>query len=664
MSSTSRRAPCRWPWRVAAVLAVLLLPALLVPGGGVSADDAPLSGAIADDAPPRGGAGDDDALPAGGAGADDAPRWGGVMASPRVDHGARWRLDVLEDTQATLAIGDLSAPQVAARFVPASGPSVNLGFTDSALWARLTLDLPPGHDWVVQVAYPLLDEISFYARASDGGWRRQEAGDTHPFALRDVKHRTPSFLLPARDGGEQVVYLRAQTRGSLQLPIAVWQASAFHGHVSREHLVLGVYYGMMLVMVLYNLFLFFSVRDRAYLHYVGFIASFMTMQLALNGLAYQYLWPEQVWWGNRASVVLPGVVGLFGLAFSRSLLNTRALAPRMDRLMIWLSLAIVVEIAGALFASYRVAASLSALLAVMFVMTVMPAAFASWRRGYRPARFFLLAWAAFLTGVLITGLLLFGLVPSNPITAHAMQVGSGLEVILLSLALADRINVMQHERERAQAEVVRMERNAKRELEALVRARTVELENKNAMLSELAARDPLTGLYNRRVFLEQFTRALEGARRGGDPVALVLLDLDRFKSINDTWGHPVGDRVLRDVAGLLERQRRASDVCGRFGGEEFALLLHGCTPQQAVVGAERVRAALEAIRIGTTPEVEVTASFGVCGVPSCAGSVTVNEVIRRADDALYEAKTGGRNRVCLSDSDGVPAAVTRRAAQA
>jgi len=153
--------------------------------------------------------------------------------------------------------------------------------------------------------------------------------------------------------------------------------------------------------------------------------------------------------------------------------------------------------------------------------------------------------------------------------------------------------------------------------------------------------DALTGLPNRRAFDERLSLEMAGARRYARPLAMVMLDLDRFKEVNDRLGHAAGDQVLRAVAAVLDRERRASDLVARHGGEEFAAILPHTGARAAVVWAERVRRAIAA------SGAPVTASLGVSAVEGAADG-PVEGLAEAADRALYAAKNGGRDRVCVA----------------
>ncbi len=173
-----------------------------------------------------------------------------------------------------------------------------------------------------------------------------------------------------------------------------------------------------------------------------------------------------------------------------------------------------------------------------------------------------------------------------------------------------------------------------------------EIAQKNEALERLATRDSLTGCLNRRAFFEQMEAALVESRRGGTPLSFLILDIDRFKSVNDTYGHATGDRVIQEVAKKLVTASRTKDVICRYGGEEFCVGLPNADLAQAAIVAERIRRAIDeqcgpAIR--EIPGFHVTASLGVATLDDTTGVV---QAIEAADQALYRAKRGGRNRVC------------------
>ncbi len=185
-------------------------------------------------------------------------------------------------------------------------------------------------------------------------------------------------------------------------------------------------------------------------------------------------------------------------------------------------------------------------------------------------------------------------------------------------------------------------------------------------LRELSRKDPLTGLFNLRHLTETLEGEMERTRRTGLPVSLVMADLDRFKRVNDKYGHEVGNRALVHATVLWKRFLRRIDILCRYGGEEFVAILPGTRLGQAAVAAERLRAGLEGHPLSVEGErIVLTASFGV----DCyrgGGNSTTREFLVRADRALLAAKAGGRNRVCLDEGrlGAAPTEVSREEREA
>lgn len=173
-------------------------------------------------------------------------------------------------------------------------------------------------------------------------------------------------------------------------------------------------------------------------------------------------------------------------------------------------------------------------------------------------------------------------------------------------------------------------------------------------LQELAARDPLTDALNRRGFREAALRALARATRAKRPACVVLADIDRFKAINDTWGHATGDAVLVRVAGYLEGAIRVGDLFGRLGGEEFAILLEGVGEQAGADVIERIRAGIECLDLGLAEPVRLTVSFGIAATTPGDATGHLDALLDAADRALYASKLGGRNRITCAGFEGPP----------
>ena len=179
----------------------------------------------------------------------------------------------------------------------------------------------------------------------------------------------------------------------------------------------------------------------------------------------------------------------------------------------------------------------------------------------------------------------------------------------------------------------------------LIEEQKIELEKKNLLLKKMARTDMLTGLYNRMRFTEFVEQEIARARRTGEESCLVMLDLDHFKSVNDIFGHPSGDTVLKWIAGVMKSQLRDTDILARFGGEEFTILLPGTSVDGALKVAEKIRLAIEHCTFpGQMEKLKLTVSIGIASLTADANA-TFDSVYREADKALYRAKEKGRNRI-------------------
>ncbi|WP_220272010.1 diguanylate cyclase [Crenobacter cavernae] len=577
----------------------------------------------------------------------------GTLSAKLADH-----VEVLADPGHAFDLEEVIAPSNAARFAPAArgGNDVNFGYSKNTYWLRFTIEPRTSGRWLLDVGFPSLDSITVYLPAAG---KRYHMGDTLPFAERPLPNR--NFLVPVdlRAGQPQTVYLRVESEGSLTVPLTLWEAEAFRNHDQDRYAMLALYYGMLLALGLYNLLLYLSLRDRNYLAYVAFAASMAVGQLSLNGLGNQYLWPAFPAWGNVALTSGFAATGFFGALFTRLFLATRRHTPKLDTLIVALAAGFAIAAFGPAFMPYRWAAILTSLLGASFAVVAEVAAIRCLIRQQPGARYFLLAWTLLLAGVAMMALRNLGWLPTNALTSHAMQVGSALEMLLLSFALADRIQTAHSEKEQAQAEAIATKetmldvlRQHEQELEARVAERTRELARANARLtasenklSHLAHHDPLTGLANRLLLHERLASAMLRAQRSGEMLGVLLIDLDGFKPVNDRFGHDTGDKLLIAVAGALKASVRDTDTVVRLGGDEFVLLLEALhSADDAGRVADKLLANLRRVSAALDCPLAISASVGIALYPT--HGLDAPTLLQQADVAMYRAKEAGRDRWC------------------
>ena len=360
-------------------------------------------------------------------------------------------LQVFEDPSGQASIADVRAQAAAGNFKPHDKATLNAGYSRSAFWLKIDLHYRPSNPaaqrtWLLELAYPPLDHLDLYMPDASGDYRLvRQTGDALPFASREIRQNNYLFDLSFKPDQQQTVYLRLASEGSIQAPVTLWSSTAYLEDQPVRLYVLGIIYGVLLGMVVYNLFIYLSVRDTSYLYYIFYIASFGLYQLSVNGAAVEYFWPDNPWWANAATPFFIGCAGLFGSQFARSFLQTKTHSRWLDRLLIGLIAFGALVIGLSLMTSYALALRLATTLALTFTVVIFAAGILAWWRGLRVARYFIIAWSAFLLGGIVNTLMVLGLLPNVFLTMYASQIGSAIEVALLSLALADRINAMREQ---------------------------------------------------------------------------------------------------------------------------------------------------------------------------------------------------------------------------
>jgi diguanylate cyclase (GGDEF)-like protein len=566
---------------------------------------------------------------------------------------------LLEDPEGRLSLEQVRSPERHDRFVPSGdrGDALNFGITPSVWWLRLRLTNGSNAriERLLEVAYPRLSHLNFYAPVADGSYRVIETGTTAPFESRGYPNRHFVFPVALAPHAEQTLYLRVASTTAFIVPARLWTPSAFHAHERIDYAAQAWYFGMAAAMVLYNLLLFIRLKDVLYAQYVGFALSMAFALAAQNGLVKEVFRLQSPLWSDLCTTFGYSFALASGMLFLRRMVAAPRLLPRLDP---WLRGFIAFFFVSPLLflvtgQTLIRAAAVSYLLAMLAMIGL--AVYSAWRRE-RSAYFFLAAFTLLGLGAATNALRAMGLLPTNVLTANAMQVGSALEMLLLALALADRFNQMRRERAAMQTELLAAQnalietlRSNEQHLAEHVAERTAALENANRRLEALSRTDGLTGIANRRRFDEALASEWARSQRSGEPLALAMLDIDWFKAYNDHFGHLAGDDCLRSVASVLTACAvRGTDLVARYGGEEFAVISPGSTAEQMQRLALEIQRELAALALPhpTTPSGHVTLCAGVAAVTASPGQ-TPDHLVAAADQALYQAKATGRNRVVV-----------------
>lgn len=547
-------------------------------------------------------------------------------------------LQILEDAKGQWAIGDVAQPAFNAAFTPIHSSTINRGVSSSTYWVRFSLCQLPGSasvesrkiPWLLDIGWPFFDQVDAYL-VSAASSRAQPTIVPIPFynVFRPIggqrsENQGMVARLPELSVAEQSIYLRLHPEGVFFSHPVICTVKSYLETSALRMLCFGLYLGLLLALLLYNLFLYFCLRDRSYLWYVTSIAAIGVYFLGVNRLTFEFLFDHPPTTVLRLTFVTLAASLIALVLFARSFLQTRERAPQTDRAMQGLLVLLLAVLLQVPFMPLTYLNHCYLLVGGLVPFALVTASSVCWCRGYRPARFLILSWGFYGACGLVYALTFMGWLPFNILTFHSFQFGSVLEAILLSFALADRINQLRQERE--------------------------QLSHSERRHKELAVTDSLTGLYNRRCFETQIDLEIEGADRLGHKLTLMMLDVDNFKAFNDCYGHQEGDRVLATLGQVMLSCVRDKDVACRYGGEEFTIILPGGQNSTAVEIYERINGELEAHHFGTEGQSagRVTMSIGVA--EHLPGEPAEN-LVRRADQALYEAKARGRNQIIIASRE-------------
>lgn len=531
--------------------------------------------------------------------------------------------EVFRDKTREFSIADVSAASFRGRFEPATGQDL-FAHTNEVLWIRWQMKDGRSGDrgnavWLLEISNYRFDALSLFLLSGegneiDGGTTIHEIGVVQP---SQSGHNFPIFNLPAPGGRVQTCYLRLTAHATMPVPMDLRTGGDFRRHSESNAQVDGMVAGVLLAMFLFNGFIYVSLRDRIYLFYVIYIGSMLVYLHCLNGqhMSLLRLQPEH---GVMMMWVCLGSVSFFAFVFVKAFLDTKHATPMLHHLLSAVQAFAIGVVVFGLLGMNGTAHAMAMVTGIGIAGVGLAAGIARLAQGYRPARYFLMAWSALLLGVMTLPLKEFGLLPQAVPGELGTNIGAAAEAILLSFALADRIRILRKEKE--------------------------ELVVSRAHYRKASLTDELTGLYNLRYFKERLGWAISQATEADQPLSLLMMDVDDFKLFNDAYGHQAGDEVLTRLAGLMRTSARESDAPCRYGGEEFVLILPGTTIGAAIGVAERLRREFEdqVFDTGDGEGAQTSISIGVAQlVPEESG----DRLVQRADFALYRAKSKGKNRV-------------------
>lgn len=540
----------------------------------------------------------------------------------------------------------------------------SFGFDNSSFWFMLKFSnkSPQSIEKLITVNYPLLDKIDFYLFDDTHLIKQVKSGDSLVFNQRQIKHRNFIFPLEIASNQQITVLFNMKTEGAAQLPMSMVDPLEFEEDDQLRLMVEMLFIGSMLAVAAYNLILFVFIRESSYIYYVAYISSYCLFYLTIKGISFQWLWPNGIGWNEKLMFISLCCSVWFATLFSIKFLNLKQTDKTIYSMLLFLFISAFITFIASFFISYSIVVQIIIFLIFIGSLIIFRAGISQWLKGNQAAKLYSIALVVYWVSASLNGLNKFGLIPRNSITEHATMIGTIIQVFLLSLALAERFNAekrknfelqkvaLEHEKH-----ALEVQRRANEELEGRVQYRTKDLEKAlnelsiaNIELNNLRTIDSLTQVKNRTYFDETIYKEWKRASRSNSSLALMIIDIDFFKKINDTHGHLAGDEALKQVAQIISLAvNRPSDTLARYGGEEFTIILPHTKFDGAMILAEKVRLICEQSVLKTrNTELKVTVSIGVSAVDDVLNNgLEISDLIDSADKALYKSKENGRNQV-------------------
>lgn len=451
-------------------------------------------------------------------------------------------LSYYEDVNGLLSFDDIVSLTEQGQLTKSPGGTLNFGFTSSVYWVYTSFtfseEVVDKRSWMLSLDYAPIKNIDLYVK-KDNALAHVRSGTELNFKDRPVQYR--NFIYPLTNDGDTnySVWLRVKSDTSIQVPISLWANQPFFEYETFSSYGWGIFFGILIALGLYNLFLYVSVRDKAYIYYVLYLTGLSGVVLFLNGQGFQFIWREIPRWNHYALLLSSCLAVFFALQFSRTFLETRKYAPKFDSLivgsMLFTAGGAVLGLLGVDISLPKVAGAVAGVAAISLVV----AAIKSCSLKHPMAPYFTIAWSFFLIGLLVYLANVFGIAPTNYWTENAVQFGSATEAILLSLGLAQRIKLERRKRYEA----------LQSEHETVLKWQQAEKK-----LIERASYDTLTSLPNGTLLykcIEDFKAANKLENR---PFGLILIRFRGFHEVSKTLGKNQADRLFIRAADRLANE--------------------------------------------------------------------------------------------------------------
>ena len=365
---------------------------------------------------------------------------------------------VLIDETGHLSYEEILSPEYQKKFRPASnwGEELNFGFSSSAYWIKISLSGKELHtsNLVLDIPYFGLDHIDFYPPQGDV----IKTGNLMPVDKRSIFYRYYAFPIELGNKTEDV-YLRIDSNQNVSVPLKLWKQSAFNRYIQTDTLIQALYYGGILILAGFNFLIFVYLRDRSHFYYSVFAILFGLGIFAGNGYGRLFIWPDSHDWDQISQVVLLSLATCVSMIFSTNFLNTKNTQPIINLIfkiliIVLFSYAVIVVLTNYIDISKKLIFQIFPFIVLPVIVTILYAGTRAFQTGHYSAKFYLISWGAICVGGLLASLRQLDLIPTNWFTSYALQISSTVEMLLLSFALANRIQQERLLREIAQQEAI------------------------------------------------------------------------------------------------------------------------------------------------------------------------------------------------------------------
>lgn len=490
----------------------------------------------------------------------------------------------------------------------------NFGYMKESFWVKSNITNKSNYNnYNFSIESSLLDYVDIYIIQNNKIKDIYLSGDLRPISTRIVPHRYTVLPLRFNKGESLDIYIKIQSNGSIQLPMYIKTDIQSSLDLSSSSFFHGIFGGIILIMVLYNLFLFLAFKEKSYLYFVLFASFTLLFQYTEYGFATQYSWGDTPIINSFLIPILIPLVLIFMSLFLASALNVKKSDTFAFNLLLLLFSVNFLIFIGSLIFDYNTMCTIATYSAVITNPCHLIIAVIYAKKGDTSMKIIALSLLSFVVGLILFSFEKLGIVESSFITENSLKLGQAFEILFISIALSFKINKLVHQ----------------------------------------VSHDKLTGVPNRLGFDLHMSEQFEKSQYTKSPLSLLMIDVDKFKNINDRYGHTVGDDVLIHMSSIVKNVMSKYDgTVFRYGGEEFGVILFGKTPTNSANIAEDIRNEIEKTPFySNSVKIPLTISIGCGHYDGEEKTVKYEDLIKHADKLLYDAKNAGRNVVISGHLD-------------